>query len=142
MDSEILIENKDTKISMQRTKKGRKPTRKRRKGLVYFNPPFNYDVRTNIGKLFFEALDNNFPRKHKYYPWLNRHTVKLAYSTVPNLGRIIAGINGKKRSIELRNKAGSTGVNHNLDRINNLPLSIRICQDSAVQRLHKPPFPE
>ena len=34
--------------------------------------------------------------KHKYRGILNKHTVKLSYSTTPNLERIIAKINGSR----------------------------------------------
>ena len=60
--------------------------------IVSFNPPFNAGVTTKIAKLFFEALDRNFPKDHRYHRILNRHTVKLSYSTTRNLGGIIAGI--------------------------------------------------
>ena len=61
---------------------------------------FNCDISTKVGKKLFEALDRNFPEKHKYHRILNRQTIKLSYSTTPSLGRIIAGINGAK----IRNK--------------------------------------
>ena len=84
-----------------------KKTRLRKRKRAWYNPPFNCDVRTNIARLFFEALDRNFPRHHKYHRILNRHTVKLSYSTTPNLERIIAGINGEK--IKKKDRAGWNG---------------------------------
>ena len=100
-ENEILKGSRKIEEIKEGVAKGKKRNRKRKREIVYFNPPFNCDVRTNIGKLFFEALDKNFPVNHKYHRWINRHTVKLAYSTVPNFGRIIAGINGKKSREEL-----------------------------------------
>ena len=60
------------------------------------NPPHGLQVKTNIAKSFFSALDKNFPKEHRYYKIFNRHTVKLAFSTTPNLENIIASINSKK----------------------------------------------
>ena len=66
--------------------------------LIYnnINPPFNCEVRTRIAYRFFEALERNFPVKHKYHRILNKHTVKLSYSTTHNLGQIIDGSNKRK----------------------------------------------
>ena len=68
----------------------------RKRKIAWYNPPYNADVRSNLAKQFFEILDKNFPKKHRYYSIINRHTVKLSYSTTPNLEKIIAGLNGSK----------------------------------------------
>ena len=80
----------------------KKKSRKRK--IVWFNPPYNSNVMSNITKNFFALLDSNFPKKHKYSSIINRHTVKLSYSTTPNLEKIIAGINGSK----IRKMGGET----------------------------------
>ena len=50
----------------------------------------------NLGKSFFKILHNRFPPQHHYYKIFNRNTVKLSYSTTPNLARNIASSNIKK----------------------------------------------
>ena len=61
----------------------RSNNRKRR--VIYFNPPFSTNVKTKIGKEFFKILDKNFPKDHPLHKIINRNTVKLGYSCMPNL---------------------------------------------------------
>ncbi len=61
--------------------------RKRRKRqIIWFNPPFNKNVTTNIGQKFFQLLSKHFPPSNKYSKIFNRNTVKLSYSCTPNVG--------------------------------------------------------
>ena len=68
-------------------------SRKRKRKITWFNPPYNSSVETNIGQKFFSLLDHHFPRQHKLHKILNRNTVKLSYSCMPNVGRIIQATN-------------------------------------------------
>ena len=38
----------------------------RRKKIIWFNPPYNQNVSTNIAKIFLELVDKHFPRTHRY----------------------------------------------------------------------------
>ena len=62
-----------------------KNKRKKRnaKKVLFCNLPWNMAVKNNIGKEFLSLIDmfKNSPQG-KY---INRHTVKLSYSTMPNL---------------------------------------------------------
>ena len=71
-----------------------KPKKSNSKKVLYCNLPWNKAVRNNIGKEFLSLVDlfKNSPQA-KY---LNRHTIKLSYSTVRNLGSHIAASNRKK----------------------------------------------
>ena len=69
--------------------------RNRRKRVLYFNPPYSMDVSTKVGKLFLQLLDESFPPGHPLHPLLNRNTVKLSYSCLPNMGSQIAKHNAK-----------------------------------------------
>ena len=60
--------------------------RKRRsRKISWYNPPYSNNVATNVGKAFFKALDESIPPGHKLYPILNRNTVKISYSCMPNI---------------------------------------------------------
>ena len=61
-------------------------------------PPFEMRVKTKIAKKFFNILEKNIPPGHKLRPLLNRHTVKLSYSVMPNMKRKISMQNKKIRS--------------------------------------------
>ena len=72
----------------------KKKSRKKR-DCLYFNPPYNYTVTTNVGKEFLALLDKCFPPGNPLRKILNRNTVKMSYSTTPNMAQIISGKNGK-----------------------------------------------
>lgn len=44
---------------------------------MWFNPPFNLSVRTKIGKIFFNLLEQNFPKKTKLCKIFNKNNVNL-----------------------------------------------------------------
>ena len=69
--------------------------RKRKRNVTWFNPPYNKDVATNVGKIFLQLINKHFPRTHILRPICNRHTLKLSYSCTSNMGKIIEGHNRK-----------------------------------------------
>ena len=70
-------------------------TKNRKRKIIWYNPPFNKALKTDFGKLFFKLLDKHFPRGHKLHKIFNRNTVKLSYSTTPNMKRILQNHNSK-----------------------------------------------
>jgi hypothetical protein len=67
------------------------PNRSRKRNILWFNPPYNSTVTSNIGKEFLNLLDECFPPRKV----LNRKNVKVSYSTTPNMEQIISGKNAK-----------------------------------------------
>lgn len=67
--------------------KGRKRTRAR--NIIWYNPPWNASVETDIGKKFFELMERHFPERHRYRKIINRNSVKLSYACTENLKAII-----------------------------------------------------
>ena len=82
-----------------------KTKKQRKRNIIWFNPPFNRDVRTNIAKTFLKLIDKHFPRSNKLHKIFNRNTVKVSYSCTENMEQIIKAHNKKvsspKRSEEL-----------------------------------------
>lgn len=77
----------------QQTPNSLPKNRKRR--VIWFNPPFNSAVKSNIAMEFLKLVDKHFPKNsplHKYY---NRNTLKVSYSTMANIGSIIQSHNKK-----------------------------------------------
>ena len=70
-----------------------KRKRNRTRNITWFNPPYSSNVSTNIGKKFFRLLDKCFPPGHQLHKLLNRNTVKLSYSCMPNVSQIITAHN-------------------------------------------------
>ena len=73
----------------------KKKKRNRSRNIIWYTPPFNMSLETNIGKEFLKIIDKNFPKNNPLYSILNRRTVKIGYSCTPNMNTIIAGHNRK-----------------------------------------------
>ena len=73
----------------------KKKNRSRKRHILWFNPPYNYTVTTNVGKEFLALLDKCFPPGNPLRKIFNRKNVKVSYSTTPNMAQIISGKNQK-----------------------------------------------
>ena len=73
----------------------KQPKNDRKRKIIWFNPPFNKNVSTNIGKKFLNLIDTHFPRQSKLHKIFNRNTLKLSYSCTKNMGSIIKNHNKK-----------------------------------------------
>ena len=40
--------------------------RNRKRQIIWFNPPYSVNVKTNVGKLFIRLTDKHFPCHHKF----------------------------------------------------------------------------
>ena len=65
------------------------PPRHRGRKIIWFNPPYNRNVKTNIGKLFLKLLKKHFTRDHKYFKIFNINTIKISYCCTSNIGNLI-----------------------------------------------------
>ena len=70
-------------------------TKKKKRRIIWFNPPYNQTVHTNIGKCFLALLDKHFPPQHPLRKVINRNCVKMSYSCTKNMKTIIQSHNNK-----------------------------------------------
>ena len=70
-------------------------TKNRKRNILWFNPPWNSEVKTNIAKEFLKIVDECFPPENPLSKIFNRRSVKVSYSTTPNMEQVIAGKNKK-----------------------------------------------
>jgi len=89
------LKNSGFNFKIQFTKTQPQKNRSRQRKVTWFNPPFNANVLTNIGKTFLSLLDKHFPKSHRYSKIFNKQTVKLSYSCSPNVQSIISQHNRK-----------------------------------------------
>ena len=68
---------------------------KRKRKILWFNPPYAKNVTTDVGKEFFKLLDTHFPKDSPLSKIFNRNTVKLSYSCTENISSIINSHNKK-----------------------------------------------
>ena len=84
-DYEKALRESGYKNQLRFTKGTKRERRNRSRNIIYFNPPFNVAVTTNVGKAFLSLLDKHFPPHSKYHKLFNRNNVKISYSCLPNM---------------------------------------------------------
>ena len=74
---------------------GPHPTRARtrKREILWFNPPWNSAVSTNVAARFLRLIDKHFSNDPAFRKHLNRHNVKVSYSCMPNMASIISSHN-------------------------------------------------
>ena len=73
--------------------KRKKKNRKRK--LIWFNPPFSRNVKTNIGKIFINLVKKHFGTKNPLSKIINKKNMKISYSCMENIKSIIKKHNKK-----------------------------------------------
>ena len=71
------------------------PKKKRQRKIIWFNPPYSMNLKTNVGQKFLRLLDKHFPRGSILHPLINRTKVKLSYRCLPNMGARISQHNSR-----------------------------------------------
>ena len=69
--------------------------RRRKRQIIWWNPPYSKNVKTNIGAKFLALINKCFPNDCPLGKAFNRSNLKLSYSTMPNMKQIIAAQNRK-----------------------------------------------
>lgn len=72
--------------------------RKRRRNIIWYNPPYSSNVSTNIGRLFLKLIDEAFPVSNGLHKIFNRSTIKISYSCMNNIKGSISMHNNAKLS--------------------------------------------
>lgn len=80
--------------------------RNRTRKIIWYNPPFNMDVRTNIGNRFLNLVKKHFKKPNPLRKIFNTNTIKLSYSCTPNIKKIIT-----KHNNHLLNKKPNQELN-------------------------------
>ena len=63
--------------------------------VIWFSPPYSLNVKTNIGKVFLKLVRKRFPRSDKLSKIFNLNTIKISYSSMPNVKNLIKQHNSK-----------------------------------------------
>ena len=62
------------------THRNRSTRQNRQRNVIWFNPPYSKNVKTNICTRLLRLLEKHFPPSHKLYSIFNRHSVRISYS--------------------------------------------------------------
>ena len=69
--------------------------KQRKRNIIWFNPPYIKNVKTNIGKIFLNLMKKHFPSHQKFHKLFNKNTVKISYSVTRNIKTVINSHNAK-----------------------------------------------
>ena len=73
-------------LEFDKTNTGTERTRRRRKRkIIWYNPPFSKNVQTNIARSFINLVKKHFPPTHKYRKIFNKNNLKVSYSCMENM---------------------------------------------------------
>ena len=61
--------------------------------IIWFNPSYSKNGKTNIGKIFFKLLHTHFLPSHSFHKIFNKKSVKISYSCMRSMGSIVSAHN-------------------------------------------------
>ena len=82
--------------------------RKRNRNIIWFTPPFNVQVVTNIGRTFLHLIRKHFPKTNELNKIFDKNKMKVGYSCFENLDRIIKKHNRKIINNSIKNNHNNT----------------------------------
>ena len=68
----------------------------RKRNIIWFNPPYSKNVKTNISKDFIKLIEKHFPKHSSLAIIFNKNNLKISYSCMKNMTQIIKKNNNKK----------------------------------------------
>ena len=106
-----------------------KKQRNRKRNIIWFNPPYNKAVSTNIARTFLQLIDKHFPKSNKLHKIFNRNNIKVSYSCTRNIHQIISSHN---KNIVSTNKESKADCNCRIK--TNCPLNGNCKQESVLYK--------
>ena len=79
---ETTTSNSSTLINKKRSTQNSNPKWKR--NIIWFNPLYSKNIRTNVAHKFLALIDKHFPKLSVLHKIFNRNSVKVSYSCMPN----------------------------------------------------------
>jgi len=73
-NEKVSFEKPDT------TKNHTEMKKKRKRKIIWFNPPYSISVKTNIGRTFLQLIKKHFPKHNSLHKIFNKNTLKISYS--------------------------------------------------------------
>ena len=57
--------------------------RKSKRAIIWYNPPYSMNVKSNMGKTFLKLLQKHFSPTHPMYTIFKKNKIKISYSCFP-----------------------------------------------------------
>ena len=109
----------------------KKNDRKRKRKIIWYNPPYCQSVKTNVGRIYINLVKKHFTKSNPLTKIINKNNMKISYSCMENIKRIISSHNSKILS-EKENKM--TNKNKNEPNDNNKNKKIKIGSDQNINK--------
>ena len=109
-----------------------KRKRNRQRKITWYNPPWNANVKTNLGRKFLNIIDRCFPNGHPLHKIFNKHTLKLSYSCMPNMKSIISSHNKALLSDYQRSQTQTSDKECNCRKKDQCPLDGKCLRQNVV----------
>ena len=99
----------------------------RKRKIIWFDPPFNFNFSTNMARTFSKLIDRHFPRFHKLDKIFSEKIIRVSYSCIENITEIATKItksNKKKNktvTVESEKITPSTVVEEKKALFKNIP---------------------
>ena len=82
--------NFNTQLTYQPPSASSNTRRNRSQNVIWYNPPFSKNVKTNIAYNFLQLTDKHFPPNNKLSKFFTRHIVRESYSCNENMRSFIS----------------------------------------------------
>ena len=99
--------------------------------VIWFDPPFNLNVKKNIGKEFFKLIRKHFPKNHSFRKIFNLNTINISYSSMVNMVNMTFLIKQHKAMV-LKNQEHTEKRSCNCRVKDNCPLDGKCLQECIL----------
>ena len=89
LNTKIRLKKSGYNVDLKYINNKSEKTKTGKRNIICFNPPFSKPVSTNVAKTFLQLVTKHFPRTHKLHKIFNRNTIKVSYSCMNNMSKII-----------------------------------------------------
>ena len=103
---------------------------KRTRKIIWYNPPFSKHVQTSVRKQFLHLIDKHFPKHNILHKIFNRNTIKVSYSCLDNVGKIINAHNKAKLQVTENSAMNKCNCKQTIE----CPLSANCLIDNIVYK--------
>ena len=104
-----------------------RPRRNCPRNILWYNPPYSKNVKTNVGKCFLSLIDQHFPKSNPLHKIFNWNTLKLSYSCMSNIKTIIS----KHKKAQINKSDPTNDSNCNCRNSSMCPMDGK-CNDQSI----------
>ena len=125
--------NDNLKYIPKDTEKRKKEDKeKRKRKIIWFNPPYSRNVKTNVDKIFLKLVKKHFADDEKLAKIFNKNTIEVSNSCMKNIGSIISSHNKSVLNPKSKEKHGCNCKNKDDCPLGNECLTPNLIHEATV----------